>query len=48
MADADSPEIRVYLSDGSAEVVGRFAGHNSPVTSIAFNEQARTVVSGDR
>ena len=48
MADADSPEIRVYLSDGSADAVGRFAGHSSPVMALAFNEQANTVVSGDR
>lgn len=38
----------MYLSDGSPEVVGRFTGHSSPVTSMAFNEKARTVVSGDR
>lgn len=48
MADADSPAIRVYVSDGSTEAVGQFDGHSSPVLSLAFNEPAKTVVSADR
>ncbi|CBJ32259.1 peptidylprolyl isomerase domain and WD repeat containing 1 [Ectocarpus siliculosus] len=48
VADADSPAIRVYVSDGSTDAVGQFDGHSSPVLSLAFNEPAKTVVSADR
>lgn len=48
MADADSPAIRVYVSDGTAEAVGQFDGHSSPVLTLAFNEPAKVVVSADR
>lgn len=48
VADADSPAIRVYLSDGTADAVGQFDGHSSPVLTLAFNEPAMTVVSADR
>lgn len=48
VADADSPLIRVYVSDGSADVVGEFNGHSSPVVALAYNEHAKTVVSADR
>lgn len=48
VADADSPAIRVYLSDGTSDAVGQFDGHSSPVLTLAFNEPAMTVVSADR
>ncbi|CAM9800719.1 unnamed protein product [Pylaiella littoralis] len=48
VADADSPAIRVYVSDGAADAVGQFDGHSSPVLTLAFNEPAKTVVSADR
>lgn len=48
VADADSPAIRVYVSDGTADAVGQFDGHSSPVLTLAYNEPAKTVVSADR
>lgn len=48
VADADSPLIRVYLSDGTSDVLGQFSGHSSPVVALAYNEKAKTVVSADR
>lgn len=48
VADADSPVVRVYVSDGSSDAVGQFNGHSSPVLTLAYNEPAKTVVSADR
>lgn len=48
VADADSPSIRVYVSDGSSDVVGEFSGHSQPVVALAYNEKFKTVVSADR
>lgn len=48
LADADSPAIRIFTCDGSADAVGEFNGHSSPVLALAYNEPAKTVVSADR